>query len=154
MSRSTLTNVWNWLRRPVVGPLLRNGKLLVVMTLVGVFHAWTAWMHWSFFPCPMLKMTGCPCPGCGMSRSVVAAASGDMRTSIHYHAYGPLMLLVMVGLVVAMLLPRPARLQLANCIEKLESRTAISGLLLGGLVLYWLFRIVYLQQTYVRLMRG
>jgi hypothetical protein len=36
--------------------------------------------------------TGVPCPGCGLSRSIVAAMHGDLRRSLAYHRLGLLTL--------------------------------------------------------------
>ena len=40
--------------------------------------------------CTLRLTTGIPCPGCGLSRSFVAAAHGEWRHSLEYHRLGPL----------------------------------------------------------------
>lgn len=53
--------------------------------------------------CPFRRMTGLPCPGCGMTRSWVYAAHGWWRESFLAHPFGlvaVLALLVLAGLVV------------------------------------------------------
>lgn len=42
------------------------------------------------FSCPILHFTGIPCPGCGMTRSFLAIARGDLPTAFEYHLFGPL----------------------------------------------------------------
>lgn len=49
--------------------------------------------------CPFRRLTGLPCPSCGLTRSVVAAAHGRLSTAVRYHPLGPLVLLsLLVGL--------------------------------------------------------
>jgi preprotein translocase subunit SecG len=43
--------------------------------------------------CTFKKLTGLPCPGCGLTRSMVAAVHGDVKQSLHHHRIGLLTLL-------------------------------------------------------------
>lgn len=38
--------------------------------------------------CPILSLTGIPCPSCGMTRSFVAIARGNIPDSLSYHGLG------------------------------------------------------------------
>jgi len=38
--------------------------------------------------CTFKSLTGLPCPGCGLTRSLVAAVHGDMAQSLHFHRLG------------------------------------------------------------------
>ncbi|MBD3414309.1 MAG: DUF2752 domain-containing protein [Candidatus Aminicenantes bacterium] len=42
--------------------------------------------------CTFHNLTGFPCPGCGLSRSMVAAAHGDFQSSLAFHRLGILTL--------------------------------------------------------------
>jgi len=42
--------------------------------------------------CSFLDLTGLPCPGCGLTRSVVAAAHGNLAASWEFHRLGALTL--------------------------------------------------------------
>lgn len=35
--------------------------------------------------CPFRKLTGVPCPGCGMSRAWLAVLHGNFKEAFHYH---------------------------------------------------------------------
>ena len=48
--------------------------------------------------CPFRLASGLPCPGCGLTRSVVALAHGDLSASLYYHPLGPVFVAVLVGL--------------------------------------------------------
>ncbi|MGK4566332.1 DUF2752 domain-containing protein [Flavobacterium sp. 3HN19-14] len=40
--------------------------------------------------CPFKMLTGFPCPGCGITKSMVYFYSGDLSKSLHYHVLGRL----------------------------------------------------------------
>jgi uncharacterized protein DUF2752 len=44
--------------------------------------------------CPLLSLTGVPCPLCGMTRAVVAAAHGHLASSLSFNPGGILVLLL------------------------------------------------------------
>ena len=51
--------------------------------------------------CPMKLLTGLPCPGCGITKSLIFAYHGDLLKSLSYHIFGiPLIIGSMVALVV------------------------------------------------------
>jgi hypothetical protein len=41
--------------------------------------------------CPFHNWTGIPCPGCGMTRSFVSLAHGQIGAAFEYHPLGPLL---------------------------------------------------------------
>lgn len=40
--------------------------------------------------CPFKLITGFPCPGCGITKSLIFLYEGDFLKSIYYHLFGPL----------------------------------------------------------------
>lgn len=57
-----------------------------------------------FFPyCPLLRVTGFACPGCGLTRAFHALLNGDVVTAMDFNALIPLLMLIL-GWVVASLL--------------------------------------------------
>ena len=46
--------------------------------------------------CVFRNLTGLPCPGCGLSRSIVAAAHGDVGMSLMHHRLGLLTLFYVI----------------------------------------------------------
>ena len=51
-----------------------------------VFHAF----------CPMLLITGIPCPGCGMSRALLLLLTGHPAESVKMHPLAPLVLVLLI----------------------------------------------------------
>src|SRR5947207_3360764 len=39
--------------------------------------------------CPLCRLTGVPCPGCGLTRSCAACLHGDLGLSLSFHPFGP-----------------------------------------------------------------
>ena len=53
------------------------------------------WLEKHMLPCPVREVTGLPCPGCGMQRSILDILHGDIVNSlIHYPALIPLSLML------------------------------------------------------------
>lgn len=77
--------------RELAGPVLAAAAL-------GVFAAYDLFFDVDNGPitCAVLALTGWPCPGCGMTRSVVALSNGQLAASFEQH---PLGWIVVVGLV-------------------------------------------------------
>ena len=43
--------------------------------------------------CSLKLMTGLPCPGCGITKSIIALYEGNIYKSLAYHLFGPAVLL-------------------------------------------------------------
>jgi hypothetical protein len=49
--------------------------------------------------CPHKLLTGLPCPGCGITRSIMALYRGDLSGSLAYHVFGiPLVIACVIGI--------------------------------------------------------
>lgn len=56
--------------------------------------------------CPFRRLTGLPCPGCGLTRSWVYLAHGQWRDAIVAHPFGLVAVALTVALVAAVVLAR------------------------------------------------
>lgn len=56
--------------------------------------------------CPVRVLTHIPCPGCGMSRSLVCCAHGEFPRAFWLHPLGPLFFTLLIGFVLLRLLPK------------------------------------------------
>lgn len=54
---------------------------------------------WASLPdlCWFHRLSGRPCPSCGLTRSWAALLHGDFEAAFHFHALGPLLLVGLVG---------------------------------------------------------
>jgi hypothetical protein len=57
--------------------------------------------------CPMRRLTGHPCPACGLTRSVVSSLHGHLGDALAFHPFGPVFVLIVVA-VAAIALARAA----------------------------------------------
>lgn len=56
--------------------------------------------------CPFRRLTGLPCPGCGLTRSWVYGTHGWWRESFLAHPFGAVAIAVVLGLAVAAVVAR------------------------------------------------
>jgi hypothetical protein len=62
--------------------------------------------------CPFRLLTGLPCPGCGLTRSLVSLLHGDLSAAVLFHPLGPVAASVLLALVIIEL---RRTWQAANC---------------------------------------
>ncbi len=101
--------------------------------------------------CPIWYTLGIPCPGCGLSRAIIALVQGDWERSFTLHAFAPFFLLALILITIVTLLPALQRQGVINWISLVERHTGITNFLLIGLVFYWLGRLLILQETFIHL---
>ena len=49
--------------------------------------------------CPIRRITGIPCPGCGMTRAFVSLIEFDFSAAFYFHPVFPLVILMIMGFV-------------------------------------------------------
>lgn len=74
--------------------------LLLSACVTASFLIPTAWLADAPAVCAVRTTTGVSCPGCGLTRSFVATADGDLERAFQLHAFGP-PLMMLFGLIVA-----------------------------------------------------
>lgn len=94
------------------------------------------------WPCPFYQVTGWPCPGCGLGRACVLLLRGNICESLRLHAYAPVLLGTLAILGAGLVLRGKGRGVLCAAVRWIEERTAVSVVLLVGLIVYWLLRFV------------
>lgn len=59
--------------------------------------------------CLMHRLTGLPCPGCGLTRSITSIGHGELSQAAAYHPFGLVIWVLLVSLTLYPLLPRAVR---------------------------------------------
>ena len=52
--------------------------------------------------CPLKMLTGFPCPGCGITKSLVYFYEGDILKSLYYHILGPMVILFCIVTIIVL----------------------------------------------------
>ena len=95
--------------------------------------------------CTFHLTTGLPCPGCGLTRSVVSCAHGQWAAAFHYHPLGPIIFAAFVGLAAIGVLGLLQPQRVAQFFERTAKRTGEMKWLLGAsgvaLIVIWLARL-------------
>lgn len=75
----SVKGIWGRIRRDIAEYWAAVAVLAVYTILVNlIFHAF----------CPMVIISGLPCPGCGLTRSIVYLASGRIGQSVYINPMG------------------------------------------------------------------
>ncbi|WAS04265.1 DUF2752 domain-containing protein [Gloeomargaritales cyanobacterium VI4D9] len=91
--------------------------------------------------CPLYHFTGIPCPSCGLTRSFMAVARGDLMRAVQFHAFGPLLygvfLLLGLHIILELLLNRVIAVPYWRWLERQRLQWGVLGVFLG----YYLLRL-------------
>jgi hypothetical protein len=53
--------------------------------------------------CPLKMLSGFPCPGCGITKSLVYFYEGDLQKSLYYHILGPFVIVFCIVTIAVLL---------------------------------------------------
>ena len=139
---------------PPISSVLRDRKLTFALVGAAGLHITLVSLSLPSWECPFFRVTGVPCPGCGLSRATTLLLKGDLAGSLRFHAFAPIFLLAIVALFLSILLPKSMVQSAISRAELIERKTGLTVLILGGLILYWLARLLFMQAAFVQLIRG
>jgi hypothetical protein len=115
-----------------------GASLLAALTLVALPHVLSSVARWTDAACLFRGLTGMPCPGCGITTSLLALARGDAQASWSANPAGFGVAALLVGQVVvawlAMQRGLPAR-------AGLRWLTWLDRIAIGGLAVAWVGRV-------------
>jgi hypothetical protein len=89
-------------------PSTRRGGWLVAahVAVLGASYLYAPFVHDGPVVCLFRRVTGLPCPSCGLTRSFCAMSHGDLRSAGAYHPLGPLLFgLICASLVLLVVAP-------------------------------------------------
>lgn len=134
--------------------LLRDRRLGFVLTGVLGLHVGLVLLRLPSWQCPFFRLTGVPCPGCGLTRACFLLLRGEVQASIKFHAFAPVFVVFISLVILGTLLPTSVTEPLIDKAEKLERQTGLTIIILGGLILYWLARLLFFPTIFAQLIRG
>ena len=128
-------------RQPLFASMLRSRLFVAISTGIAAGQLTMSAAHVAAWPCPMLHLTGIPCPGCGLTRSTLLVLHGDLGNALRLHAFGPVLLVALLLMAVSLILPDAARRRFIDGLERYDARFGITGMLLAALMVYWVARL-------------
>lgn len=90
--------------------------------------------------CPLKLLSGFPCPGCGITKSLVYFYEGDLQKSLYYHILGPFVILFCIVAIVVLTTELITKKEYFNSL--LFNKRLAYGLAIF-LVTYHFIRIIY-----------
>lgn len=130
------------LLKPWMAPLMRQ-RALCRWTLVVVAALFAGSLAgWSLWPCPFAKLTGLACPGCGMTRAMLAMLRGDWRLVMQLHPFAPFFALTGGFCGVVSLMPEEMAGKVAVKVEGFERRTRLPAVILLLFACFGLLRLL------------
>ena len=94
--------------------------------------------------CPLKMLTGFPCPGCGVTKSLVYFYEGDLWRSLTFHLFGPFVMLFSLATIVVLTTELITKKEYFNAY--LYNRK-MAYFLAAILVVYHIIRVVYFIKT-------
>jgi hypothetical protein len=118
-------------------PVLRSRGLSLALFGAGALHIAFTSAGLSGWPCPFLGTFGLTCPGCGLGKACALLLQGDLKNSLMTHAFAPVAIATAGLALIISILPKSPRNRAIDALERLETRTKFSWMILIGLLLYW-----------------
>jgi hypothetical protein len=140
--------------KPVLASILRDRRLSSIICGAALVQLLLTLIRFPGWTCPIFHTFGIPCPGCGLTRATVFLFRGNWKEAMTLHAFAPLFLLALTLMAFATIGPRARIDPIIAKTEAMERYTGITMILLGGLILYWLARLLFWQAAFVRLIQG
>ncbi|WP_035675593.1 DUF2752 domain-containing protein [Flavobacterium frigidarium] len=90
--------------------------------------------------CPFKMLTGFPCPGCGITKSLVYCYEGDLLKSLYYHILGPFVIVFCFVIIIVLTTELLTKREYFNALLYNKKLAYGLAIFLGA---YHLIRIVY-----------
>src|SRR3977135_111559 len=108
-----------------IATLLRDRRFGLLLTGTLGLNIVAISLHLPGWECAFFRVTGLPCPGCGLTRACLLLLKGEVHAAIRFHAFAPIFVLFIAMLIVCTLLPRTVTDSFINKAETLERQTGI-----------------------------
>ena len=137
-----------------IATLLRDRRFGLLLTGALSLNVVAFALHLPGWECAFFRSTGVPCPGCGLTRACLLLLKGEVQASIKFHAFAPIFVVLIAMLIICTVLPKTLTEPFINRAETLERQTGITIIIFGGLILYWLARLLLFPTAFTQLIRG
>ena len=90
--------------------------------------------------CPFKMLTGFPCPGCGITKSLICVYEGNIYKSLYYHLFGPLTFFFCIAVILTLSTELITKKQYFRNIFYSKKLAYFLGI---SLAVYHIIRLVY-----------
>ena len=90
--------------------------------------------------CPFKMLTGMPCPGCGITKSIIFLYKGDLIKSLSYHIFGPFVILFCIATITLLTVELLTQKEYLNKLLYKSKMAYVVGFVLGS---YHLTRLIF-----------
>jgi hypothetical protein len=94
--------------------------------------------------CPFKMLTGFPCPGCGITKSLVFLYEGNIFKSLYYHLFGPLAFIFCILVIVVLSFELTSG---RECLRNIFFNLKLAYFIGSSLAMYHFIRIIYFIST-------
>lgn len=140
--------------QPILSPILRDRRFGLFVCIAATLQFILTFFRFPGWPCPFFHALGIPCPGCGLTRATLFLIEGQWKQSLLMHAFAPLVVVGLLLMAFCTVAPRQHAERLATGTEAIERRTGLTILIIGGLILYWLARLLFMHTAFIRMIQG
>lgn len=129
--------------RPILAPLLENRQFDIIFALVPallILLDITDLFHWQ---CPLKYITRLDCPGCGLTRSVLALLKGDFVLSYKFHPFGIFFIAAWILLMILAVISEEQRTSFSLNFAHFEEKFPVIMLLFMLFMFFGLVRIIF-----------
>jgi len=138
---STKCTSWNGM--PIIAPFVSDRRAARIVTAIVALLLLLTASGLPVWRCPVHALFGVPCPGCGLTRSILCLLKGDWRESLSYHPFGILFFIAGALVSLAAFLPEKWGKAMGRVIEKVEMQTGLTMIALLSALLFGVLRLLF-----------
>ena len=94
--------------------------------------------------CPFKMLTGFPCPGCGITKSLMFLYEGNIHKSLYYHLFGPLTFMFCILIIIVLSIELSTG---KEYLRKIWFNLKLAYFIGSSLALYHFIRLIYFIST-------
>lgn len=95
--------------------------------------------------CPLKMLTGFPCPGCGITKSIIFYYEGDLLKSLYYHVLGPFVPIACIFAILLLLTELATQKNYFSSVIYSQKLAYVLAILLG---IYHFIRLIIFVSTH------
>ena len=125
----------------ILATLLADRKIAAILSAAALFIVAMKMAGLAGWQCPVDTVIGRSCPGCGLTRALVALVGGNWQAAVQLHLLAPVAAAAVATLATVAILPATQGRKIATAVALVESRSGIGLLVILTAVAHWIGRL-------------